>query len=370
MTVSDIHSYIGPRDVGPVKITAAQAMDARQALPEIGVYVTDRQLSEMAAFGFGMDAIQAPVTTPNINVPVQFLQHFMPGFTHVVTAVRKIDELIGIATVGQWHDEEVVQGVLEELGGAAIYGDHTNVPLANYNANWQRRTIVRFEQGLMVNRLEEARASAARLSAADSKRGASTLALEISRNRVGFYGLNSGANRTYGYLNDPGLPAYVNVPNGAGGSSTWASKTFLEIIADIRNAASSLRTQSGGVIDPEKDSLTMAIALAAVDALSVTNVQGTQSVRQWIRENYTGARIVPVPELSGANGGANVFYLHAESIADGSTDGGAVWLQPVPAKLFTVGVAKTEKGYTEDYANATAGAMCRRPWAVVRRSGI
>lgn len=369
MTVSEIHSYIGPREVGPVSVTAAQAMDAFQDLPSIGVFLTEAQATEMAS-AYGMDALQPTVTTANINVPVQFLQSFLPGFTRVVTNIRQIDSLIGIATVGAWHDEEIVQGVLEEVSGAVLYGDNTNVPLSNYNANWERRTIVRFEQGLRVDRLEEARASAARLSAADSKRSSCTLALEISRNRTGFYGLNAGANRTYGYLNDPGLPAYVNVPNGAGGSSTWATKTFNEIIADLNSAAASLRTQSGGVVDPYKDKCTLAVALASIQYLATVNSLGTLSVRAYIEQTYPNWRIETAPELSAANGGANVFYLHAESIADGSTDGGAVWLQPVPAKLFTVGVAKTEKGYTEDFANATAGAMCRRPWAVVRRSGI
>jgi hypothetical protein len=28
------------------------------------------------------------------------------------------------------------------------------------------------------------------------------------------------------------------------------------------------------------------------------------------------------------------------------------------------------KGYEEDYSNATAGIMCKRPWAVTRWSGI
>ena len=73
---------------------------------------------------------------------------------------------------------------------------------------------------------------------------AAAVALEIERNRVGFRGYNNGNNRTYGFLNSVDLPAYVTVSNGASGSSEWSTKTFLEIVADLRGAFSELRTQS------------------------------------------------------------------------------------------------------------------------------
>jgi hypothetical protein len=94
------------------------------------------------------------------------------------------------------------------------------------------------------------------------------VALDIQRNRVGFVGYNGGANRTYGFLNDPSLPAYSNVPNGASASPTWASKTYLEIIADIRGMVQALRTQMGDNIDPAKDKMTLALATNVIEYLS------------------------------------------------------------------------------------------------------
>ena len=58
------------------------------------------------------------------------------------------------------------------------------------------------------------------------------------------------------------------------------------------------------------------------------------------------------------------------SIDDMSTDGGRVWIQPVPTKFQVLGVQQLAKAYEEDYSNATAGAMCKRPYAVVRYYGI
>lgn len=365
--VSTELSHIGPRAVGQALDLPAGEVGNYRDLAAIGIGL--RHVPQMAA-ALAMDDAQALTTTASITTPVQFLQTWLPGFVRVVTKARKIDELIGITTAGSWEDEEVVQGVMELTGQAIPYGDFTNVPFSNWNANFERRTVVRFEQGLKIGTLEEARAARMRANSAQGKREASGLALEIQRNRVGFYGYNSGNNRTYGFLNDPNLPAYVTVPNGAGGSPLWTQKTFFEIVADIVAALAALRTQSGDLIDPEKDQITLALGTSRRDSLATLNSLGTQSVYQWLRGTYPNVRIVSAPELDGANGGANVFYMYAENVADSGTDDGRTFLQIVPAKFQTLGVEKTAKGYVEDYANATAGVFVKRPYAVVRRSGI
>ena len=102
--------------------------------------------------------------------------------------------------------EEIVQGILEPIGNALPYGDYTNVPLASWNTNFVRRTVIRFEKGIKVGMLEEARASRIRISTSSEKRASAALSLEIQRNLVGFNGFNGGNNLTYGFLNDPSLP--------------------------------------------------------------------------------------------------------------------------------------------------------------------
>ena len=64
------------------------------------------------------------------------------------------------------------QGILESLGSATPYGDYTNVPFSSWNTNFERRTVVRAEEGLGVGRLEDARASAIRVDTAGEKRAA------------------------------------------------------------------------------------------------------------------------------------------------------------------------------------------------------
>jgi hypothetical protein len=338
-----------------------------QSLPKVGIHFPGPRVNEMMKSA--MDALQPLVTTASIGTPIQFLQEWLPGFVYVITAARNIDELVGLDIVGAWEDEQVVQGILEQTALAQPYGDVSNVPFSSWNTNFNYRTVVRFEQGMSVDRLEEARAARMRVSSSGEKRESCGLSLEIERNRIGFYGYNNGANLTYGFLNDPGLPAYLTVATGTGGFTQWSTKSFLEIQKDILTAIAALRLQSQDVINPQKVNLTLAIATASVDYLGTTSDFGI-SVMEWLKEAYPRVRVASAPELDAANGGANVFYLYADSIQDRSTDNGRTFIQPVPSKFMVLGVQQTAKGYEEDYSNATAGVMCKRPWAVVRYSGI
>lgn len=367
--------FVGPRDISRA-FTKADCKNANvmDFLENYGVGFDSDDLEAMADnYGFAMDAaIQGLTTTPSIDVPVQFLQQWLPGFVNIIFRARKIDELIGISTQGAWFDSEIVQGVMETTGSAVPYGDYTNTPFADWNVNFIKRNIVNFETGMRVGNKEQAQATRIRLNTADSKRGGATNALEIQRNAIGFYGYNAGNNLTYGFLNDPQLLGYNTVAaTGTGSTTTWATKTFLEIQSDLLTAIAGLRTQSGANIDPKKDKITLAIATNCIDYLGVTSDFGSMaSVNAWLTDYCKNIRIVDAPELDNANGGQNVFYLYAESVADGSTDDERTWVQVVPSKFQLNGVAQLAKAYEESYLNATAGALLKRPYAVYRATGI
>lgn len=365
-------SHVYARDVRSLENFNAKEY---QSLAKIGIHITPNNVRQMMAgkaaidgYSFGMDALQPTVTTGSVGTPVQFLQNWLPGFVFVITAARKIDDLIGIMTTGAWEDEQVVQGILERTGSSVPYGDYTNVPLSSWNTNFNYRTVVRFEEGMKVGILESARAARLRVDDSGMKREAAALALDIQRNNVGFSGFNAGNNQTYGFLNDPGLLSYNQVATGVAGY-TWAVKTFLEIQRDIVTAIQTLRTQSQDTIDPETMDLTLAVATASVDYLSKTSDFGI-SVRSWMQSAYPRIRVVSAPQLNAAYISDNVFYLYADRITDMSTDGGMVWIQPVPSKFMVLGVQQLAKAYEEDFSNATAGAMCKRPYAVYRAYDI
>lgn len=368
---TEVRSHVYGRDIRALAMTAEDCAQYG-ALSQIGIglspsFVRD-QIRDMGLDGMAMDDTQGLVTAASISNPIQFLQSWLPGFVRVMTAARQIDELVGITTAGQWDDEEVIQGVLEPVGEAVLYGDYTNVPLGSWNANFERRTVIRFEKGFMVGLLEDARSARVRINNAAEKRAAMSIALDIIRNKVGFYGFNAGNNRTYGFLNDPSLPAYVTAAN-PGGGTTWATKTFLQITADIRGMFARLQAAGKGQINVKKTKTTLALALSVEQYLTVTSDFG-KSVSAWLSETYPNCRVVSAPELDAANGGANVAYLYADSVEDGGSDGGATFAQIVPAKFQALGTEKKAKGYVEDFSNATAGIFVKRPFAIQRLTGI
>lgn len=356
------------RNVGVINITPDEirAQGIRGlGLDAIGVDLNEGDFRRMA---FAMDANL--VTTPSSATLLQFTQAWLPGTIRILTAARKIDEMIGERVVGSWEMGSVVQKIMEPVGAAQPYSDHGNVPFSSYNATFEEREIVRFEQGFQVGALEDARAALMRDNAAGEKRDAAMMALEISRNRLGFYGYNSGTNRTYGFLNDPGLLPYVTVPAGAGGSTKWMDKTFLEIIRDLRTAFAALRTRSAGNIDPKKASITLATGTSVIEFLSIPNELGTTTVGEWLKENYPNVRTEDAPELDAANGGANVAYLYVEKVEATGDDAGQVIQQLIASKVHPLGIEKRVKTTVEDYTNALAGVMVTRPFAVYRMTGV
>lgn len=340
-----------------------------------GISVTERTLRKMYdQMKDALDAaqpapLQATVTTPSIATPIQFLQKWLPGFVKVITAARNIDRLIGKSMVGAWEDEQIVQALLENLGWAVPYGDYTNTTFADWNPNYIYRTVVRFESGLMIGNLASARSARVNIDDAAQKREAIMQALEIIRNAIGFYGYNSGNNLTYGFLTDPGLPAYYTVAAGASASTLWANKTMLEIENDIRTAIAKLRLQSQDQIDPRVVSLTLGLPTSVVDYMSTSSNFNT-AVEDWLTKSYPRVRVVSAPELVAANGSANVGYIFADRVDDNSTDNSQTFDQQIQTQFKVNGVVQEAKGFKESYSNATAGVMVKRPWAVIRFSGI
>lgn len=350
----------------PAQKVRAYAMDAdttMTTLSNLGVNATDGAMREFMQYA--QDAAPSPLTSPSASTPVQFLQHWLPDAIKVVTKARVADRLLGRDIAGSWEQEEIVATVIEHIGQARPYGDKTNDNLAEFNTNFERRTIVRFEEDVEVGTLEEARAAAMRLSAGAEKRIASAEALAIAMNDVAFNGYNQGLARTYGILNDPNLPNYTTVAVGASTQTVWSSKTFNEICNDIKTAFAALRVQSGSNFDPYADESVLGVADACVDMLSTMNAYGNKSVMEWLKETYPKCRVESVPQFSGANGGANVFYLFAEKIGERK-----VVNQYVQDTLRLLGIEKKSKGFIESYSNATSGVLLAQPIGIVRYTGI
>lgn len=345
-----------------VKSYAMDSQTTEKTLDLLGIHYSKRALDEFKAYA--MDALPKLQTTPSNMTPVQFLQFWFPDMVKVVTQSLDADAILGRDFAGSWEDEELVQPIIEYAGQSRPYGDKTNLNLADFNINYETRTIVRMEQDLEVGKLEAARASKQRVDALASKRYAASLSLAITANDIAFNGYNADINKTYGLLNDPNMPAYVSLPNGASGTSEWTTKTFNEIVADIRTMMAGLRARSGNNFKPEADAAVLALGTNVIDTLDTVNPLGTTSVREWIAKTYPRLRVTSAPQLNNANSGDDVAYLFAEELAGQKVIG-----QYMQDALRLIGVEQKAKGVMESYSNATAGVFLRVPIAIVRYTG-
>ena len=309
---------------------------------------------------FAADEAVPGVTTPSAVTPAQFLQYWMPTAVEVITQARMADELFGRTVCGSWEDESVILPVLEYTGRPDVYGDDANAPLASFNQTLEDRSVVRFEEGLMSGKLEDARTAASNLkrSAHDLKRAAVAAAFAIVQNEIAFYGFNNGSNKTYGILNDPNLLPYANA------TTSWSTATYAQLVKEINTAIAALRAQTGSNIDPQSDKMTLAVASSCIDFLATANDHG-DTVEDWLRRKYKNIRVKAVPEFDGACGGTNVFYLYLDRL-----NGTKVIDQLIVSAMRLLGVEIRAKGLHEDYTNALAGVLVRQPLGVVRVAGI
>lgn len=348
------------------------SMDGRQVsrIGQLDVsQVNGLRFDELLLLGMdfrGMDsALIGPAGTQG-NIPVDFLRTHLAGPIRALTTVRGIDRLFGIDTVGAWEDEELVIQSLEPVGMAHLYSDNSDIPLASYGYSEEVRAVVRGELGFQVGKLESARNSRANIDAAVEKRWAADEGLEMFRNMVGFYGFldSNGKGRTFGALNDPNLPAYETV------AVAWLAATFAQITGDINSMFSLIEQRSGGHIRDDT-AMTLALPLGYRSALSVANDSGKgETVKEWLSVNYPNVRVEYIPEFVGANGGANVVYMFAENIQDGSGASSKSAIQAVPTKHTVIGSEQNAKTYVEDFGNATAGVVITRPYAFARMTGV
>ena len=359
------------------KIEVGDAFDVAQEIErmaQLGICFDAGSIQALASLRPFGDAAPTPAVLPTgAIVPRQFLQYWLPGYIAAMAQIRQADRVYGSTTIGEWWSEEIVITNVEPLTNVEPYAIGSNVPLASYQDGFTNRQVYRAWTGMRVNKLIEERVAAMLVSVSDEniRRQAMQVGLDMLANKIAFNGISG--TTTYGAFNDPALPAATALPNGASGAATWASKTYLEIQADIILIAAAIRTRTGSTFDPMRGAWVLSIAPSTMDALNKTTSFGGVSVLDWIKSNYPGCRIEIVPENAAAVTGQNLVQAFAESVQEemtiASTDDRATWLHAVPARSVALGVETKLDGWLTGTAMATAGMTLKRPLNVVQYYG-
>lgn len=312
---------------------------------------------------YGFDEAPALQTVASVGTPIQFLRWWSNKLIKTVYTPRRIDDIAGITNAGSWEDEEVVVPEIETTGEAVLYGDYNNSFNSNYNTNFNKRSVVRFMSSVTVGNLEARQASAMRIDAKAQKMIATSNALEIQRNSVGFRGFLNGNKANYGLLNDPRLSEYETLSTGASKDTTWMTKTTIEIINDLRMMIQSVVDKTGGIFDPLSDSFTIVIPNSVNQAFTAVTELG-YSVQEWLDKTFKKVRVVQAYQLEKAVGEDNACYIIVDNFnGEKNVD------QFVQQKMFLVGFDRRDTYVKETYSNATAGVFIGYPIAVGRWLG-
>lgn len=316
------------------------------------------KMSDLEALGISVaeDAAPAPQTTPSVATPVQFAQFWLTNPIKVLTRARSLDKVVGRTIVGTWETEQIVATIMERVGQPALYGDFTKAPLANWNVNFETRDNVRFEMGVQVGKLEEARASQMRLNSSALKREAMAEAFDIILNKVGWFGYNDGGKKVYGLLNDTN-----NTATDSSTVKTWVGQSFDTIVTEILAVVKDRVEALAGNYDPEVDSATLVLPVTQYTYLATVNSLGV-SVRDWLTKSFPKIRIVACAELSEASTSSKpmALFFVDKLVGDG------VVQQMVTSTMRLVGAQPMAKGNYEVYSCSTAGTLLRYPLAFKR----
>jgi len=328
-------------------------------------------MDEQSLRSIGVQNAQAMFTAPNVPALDQFLQSWLPGVVRQVTSPRRARELMGFTQQGSFHDQTIVWRQTEILGRVDVYGDLAAAPRSNYNVEYVARDVARFKGEVSTEYLQNARMSATGFSDLDEKTASLARQFAIIENQVSFLGWSGQS--TYGVLNDPNMPAYVTVAaTGTGSSTLWSTKTWAQQQADIIESINGLIAQTDTAFDPYSSDFDWWVSATTYGNLSNTNTLGL-SLKAWLIDNYPGIRIKAVPEFAAANGGQDVWYMVALSKLEGddSTDSGLTIENLVQSTMFTIAtLPNKEGGTTSVFGSASAGVGLKRPFLVVRRTGM
>ena len=322
----------------------------------------DEAIAKNAEYCAAMDADPAAQTTPSMVTPVQFAQFWLTNPIKVLTRGRSLDKVVGRTIVGTWETEQIVATILERMGQPALYGDFTKAPLANWNVNFETRDNVRFEMGVSVGKLEEARASQMRLNSYALKREAMAEAFEILLNNIGWFGYNDGGKKVYGLLNDTNANA-IDATTVQDWSAITGSTAFDTIVTEILAVITDRVSALNGNYDPEVDSATLVLPIDQYPSLGKVNSLGI-SVRDWLSKTYPKIRVIASAELKGAAGSVSGTTTGTDGVALFFVDkiaGDAVVQQMVTSTMRLVGAQPMAKGNYEVYSCSTAGTLLRYP---------
>lgn len=314
--------------------------------------VCDAADAEMA-----MDA--ASITTANMGVPVEFLTYFDNRAIDVLTEKRAATEIFTEFKAGTRADLIRKFRMREGVGYTQPYSDYSNNGKADVNYNYIPRELYLFETIIEYGEQEEAETAKAKINLLADKQMEAANVIAIDANRFYMSGVSGMEN--YGILNAPNLPAAISAATGAGGYTTWATKTGAEIYADIVALMANMSTRCGGHVNmTTKYKLVVGPSVYAY--LAQQNSLGTETVLGMIKRSFINLEVVVAPEYDDSTKKIQLIAMDVQGQKTGEL--------AFSEKLIAGRIVPDLSSYRQKFTAGTYGAVVYRPIFISTMTGI
>ncbi len=268
---------------------------------------------------------------------------------------------------GVFGNSQIFVPQMTGRGVSQIYGGYSVSGSTNVNVNWMERDVVYLQRSMSYEDLAVAQMGLAKVNLVGGLRNFNSELIAIDINNIGFNGYEG--YRTFGILNDPSLNPTIVSPNGVSGSSLWATKSYLEICADIQATITEVTGRAGGQAQ-YTDKFYFVIPPVCGPALMAQNALGTQTVEGYIRSVLPKVEIIIAQNVQGTgtpfgSEAPNYLLLVWEKMG-----GQPVALNAFVTPYYSHGVYRLEDYYGEKVSFAVAGCYVTRAMGIQLMSGI
>ena len=304
-----------------------------------------------------MDA--ALQTTPNAGVPVELTAYFDNRNIEVLTAKRAATQIFNEVRFGDRTTPYAKFRMIENTGFTQPYSDYSDNGKADVNYNFPSRENYLYETIIKYGDLEDAIASRAKVNLVADKQRAAATTIAIDTNKFYFNGV-AGLNN-YGILNQPNLPSAIVAATGAGGYTTWSTKTGTEIYNDIVALYSDIASRGQGRVD-KMSKFRLVVGPTSDAELNKLNAFGTEPVSALIKRNFPNLEIVVAPEYDDSTKKIQLIAVEV----DGMPTGECAYSEKFIAGRIVPGLSH----FSQKCMAGVYGAVIYRPVFVSTMTGI